>query len=116
MYNVNVGRIVNTSVAVDTDWLPSDISKSDAKIAKNPRKHTLMMMLHTTDAVVNIQYQIDSQTVVMNLNGGSALTAGSIYIFDIILHEGATYNIQYTGVAGPQNVTAIISASSDLNT
>ena len=51
------------------------------------------------------------QTVTEALNGCVALAAAAAYRFSIRLNPGDAYNLQYTGIAGPQNVTCRIAAS-----
>ena len=84
-------------VATDTDWFSSDIVAGDLPSSK----HTLQMMV-TVGNVVNVQLKNNSVTKVLNLNGGTALTANAGYQFDLILRPGDTYNIQHsTASASP---------------
>ncbi len=114
-----VNKVIDTSLAVDTNWFGADVGKTLGPHLGNfgttdPEKHTLMMVLDSP-AVVVVKYKMDGQTVEMSLNAGQTLTAGAVYMFDLLVPEGASYNIQYTGIAGPQNLTAIISASDSIN-
>lgn len=105
-----VDEILGVSKAVDTDWFASDISRV-GRIGDNlkPLYHVIDISLPTA-AVVNV-VRSGNQTVTESLNSGIALNAGAAYRFAIKLDHGDTYNLQYTGIAGPQNVTCRISSS-----
>jgi hypothetical protein len=101
-------KVIATSKAVDTDWFSADlVPSSSGDTVSAMYKHSLMIHCPTS-TIVNIQYVIDGSTIVMNLNGGVALSAGAVYIFDILLPQGVTgYNVQHK--TGTQNITCIVS-------
>ena len=104
----NHAQLIATSKTVDTDWFASDIVPSSTGANTHlMTKHTLMIHCPTS-TIVNLQYVIEGSTVVMNLNGGVALAAGAVYIFDILMPQNVTgYNIQHKTTT--QAVTCIIS-------
>ena len=104
----NHAQIIATSKAINTDWFAADITPSSAGTSVSTMfKHTLMIQCPTS-TIVNVQYVIDGSTVVMLLNNGTALVAGAVYFFDLLMPQNITgYNIQHA--TGTQNVTCIIS-------
>jgi len=103
-----VAEILGVSKAVDTDWFAADIDRIDGSSFK-PVYHIIDVSLPTS-AVLNVIRSGD-QTLTEALNAGVALAAGSAYRFSIKLNPGDSYNLQYTGIAGPQLVTCRIAES-----
>ena len=105
-----VASLFGTSKAVDTDFFATEMGVQ--RLVGNsldPIYHVIDISL-PTGAVVNVM-RSGNQTVTEALNSGVALTGGSAYRFTIVLHRGDTYNLQYTGIAGPQDVTCRIQES-----
>lgn len=88
--NTAKGTVKQTSKAVDTDWLGSNVSPTDA-----PAIHRLSIRIATA-TVVNLQWD-DGTTANIEyiLNGGTALVANQLYSFDIIVPSGYSYNVQH---------------------
>ena len=106
----NHAQLIATSKAINTDWFASDITPSSAGQEGSAMfKHTLMIHCPTS-TIVNLQYVIGGSTIVMDLNGGTALASGAVYVFDILMPQNITgYNIQHK--TGTQAVTCIIAES-----
>lgn len=104
---LEVAKIEAVSVAVNVDWFGSEITRT-GKIGNvwQPVYHILDITLPSA-AVVNVM-RSGNQTVTEALNNGVAKAAGALQRASILLNKGDTYNLQYTGIAGPQNVTVRI--------
>lgn len=97
-----------TNKAVNTDWFASNVSPTNA-----PANHRIYILLATT-SVVNLQMNDGiNSNITMNLNGGTALTADSLYAFDIIVPDGYSYNIHHK--TGTQNISGWIVESGALS-
>ena len=104
---VSIDNIFGVSKAVDVDWFASEITISKKLVSPTfPVFHILAVSLPST-AVLNLM-RSGNQTVTEKLNEGIALSAGCLYRLTIPLVDGDTYNLQYTGIAGPQDVTVRI--------
>lgn len=87
---------VAVSKAINTDWFAADISPTNS-----PAIMRIMIRLATT-SVVSIYLDDGATTdLQLDLNGGVALTANSVYIFDILVLSGQSFNIQHA--TGTQN-------------
>ena len=105
-----VGRLVETSKLVDTDWFASNISPITGH--GNAVRHSLMIRV-ATSSVVKLLFDDGSDTnLTFLLNAGAALTANAPYNFDIILLTGQSYNIQHE--TATQNVFVNIVESRDM--
>ena len=100
--------VINTSRAVSTNWFSTDVAIVQPRNSR-PVKHTLLIWVASTDTVVNFILTTESSTMTMTLNEGNALNAGSMYIFEVIVPNDATYNLQHN--TATQNVTCIITES-----
>jgi len=78
------------SVSADTNILGTDITPI--------YKPTLFRILCSFDtAGVFREVRTKAGVVqVSDFNGGSSLTANSLYIFDILIHEGDSMNLRYS--------------------
>jgi len=105
----------NVSVAINTDWFASDIG-SEVRPGKRgfqeyynaPVKHSIQIMV-PTESVVKVIGTLGGITKTLELNNGLSLGANNIYIFDIIVHVGFTYNLQH--LTGTQNPMCLITES-----
>lgn len=87
---VEKGSILNTSKAINTDWFAANISPT-----KNPCIHRLMIRM-TTTSVVRVEMDDGATTdLELDVNAVQALTARGVYIFDIIVLSGQSWNIQH---------------------
>jgi len=94
----HVTEIEDTTVpAGDTDFLPSDISGSDDLDVRGIFVVKIQLDSSVTFAV---NEKISGTEHVGDLNSGSALNAGAMYVFDsIITKTGHNYNFQLGGSA-----------------
>ncbi len=107
-------ELIATSTVVDVDWFGTDIvpSPSGPQVA-GMYKHTLMIHCPTT-TIVNLQYVIEGSTIVMDLNSGTALVGGAVYVFDILVPQNTTgYNIQHKTTT--QLITCIVAETKNAN-
>ncbi len=99
------------TVAINTDWFSSDLGPRGERTSV---KHSIEITMAAT-GIVKIVRTRDSITKNQILNGGCALPTDTLQIFDIILKQGDTYNIQHTS-GGTQNMACTISESSNVDT
>ena len=92
MAAITVATVQASSIAINTDWLSADLSGPDIK---DVTKFTLWVRLATT-SVINVQL-VDPAANAVNcdLNAGTALTAGALYAFDIVIPPRYTFNLQH---------------------
>lgn len=102
-----VDQVLGDSKAVDANWFTTELGRSEKISNKWERVYHVIDVSLPASAVLNVM-RSGSQTVTEALNAGVALAAGCAYRFSIALDPGDTYNLQYTGIAGPQNVTCRI--------
>lgn len=111
-------------IGADADWFTEDLKASQEarrRFALDDAftvvKHTLQIFVPAT-TIVNIQLKFPRQDVINNgdsltkvfpLNDNNALTAATPFQFDLMLVQGASYNIQHK--AGSQNVAVFITES-----
>ncbi len=108
----DVGSLIEVSKAVNTDWFGSNLGLLTAH--GGPVKHTIQIRLATTDSVVKIELDEGTDTdIEMLLNSGNVLVAKALYIFDLILLIGQTYNIQHE--TATQNVFCSIIESRNVD-
>ena len=82
------GRIFNTAVAIATDFFAADLA---------PTNTPTTFRIHVTldsGGIVSVQRTSGGVTVAELLNNGIVLTANSAYMFDILVHEDDTINLQ----------------------
>ena len=90
-----VGSLVETSKTVDTNWFSTNLSPSVSGYG-NAVQHTLMIRVPTS-TVVQLLFDDGSDTdLIFLLNAGIALVANAVYVFDIVLLLGQSYNIQHS--------------------
>ncbi len=95
------GTLKETSKAVDTDWFTSNIEPTQKQAI-----HRIYIRL-ATESVVNIQLDDGTNTdITLDLNEGSALSANSLYVFDVHIPAGYSYNLQHK--TGTQNINCWI--------
>jgi len=82
--------LFNTSVSANTNILSSDITPTNS-----PATFRIYATFDTA-GVLSVMRTRSSTTVAEQLNGGSQLTAGAPYIFDIIVESGDSINLQYS--------------------
>ncbi len=97
-----IATLKSTSKAVDTDWLGSDVEPTNA-----PANHRIQILIEGADSVVNIIYKDGTNTLTMALNGGTALSSGAGYVFDLIVPAGYSYNIQHSTTTQDVNVQIV---------
>ena len=107
-----IDSLVQTSKAVDTDWFASDILVGAVNYNNYVFKHSLQIRV-TTDTVLNLQYTYGGVTETYDLNSGVAQPGGAVHVYDILLPEGASYNIPHKTTE--QNVTCIIAETNTAN-
>lgn len=75
-------------ITANDDILASDIEASDP-----PCLFRIMVQLDTA-AVFSAMVDDGADEVTLQLNGGSQLSAGATYMFDILVHSGDSINFQ----------------------
>lgn len=81
-------HIHDTAATANDDFLAEDITPSDP-----PCLFRIMVQLDTA-AVFSAMVDDGSSEVTLELNGGAQLTAGAVYIFDILVDEDDNVNFQ----------------------
>lgn len=84
------GRIFDTAVALDTDFFADDLEPTNS-----PTTFRIYVTLDT-DGTLSVQRTSGGVTVVEELNSGTPLEADAAYMFDILVHEDDTINLQTT--------------------
>lgn len=84
------GSLVATSKAINTDWFAANIEPTNS-----PAVHRLQIRLASASIVKVVLDDGVTTNLEMDLNAGSALGAGQLYVFDIMLLPGQSYNIQH---------------------
>lgn len=84
------GRIFDTTVALDTDFFADDLEPTNT-----PTTFRIYVTLDT-DGTLSVQRTSAAVTVVEELNSGAPLAADASYMFDILVHEDDTINLQTT--------------------
>lgn len=102
-----MAQILNTSKAVDVDFFASEIARHPTYIDSFYPVFHVLTITFATSAVLNIM-RSGSATYTAALNSGIPLNANCEYEFRIKMRGDDTYNVQYTGIAGPMNVTCDI--------
>ncbi len=98
---VEVGResveskasIFNTAVLANTDFFTTDLSPTFT-----PSIFRIYCCFNAS-GVLTVRRTKAGTTVSEELNAGSALTADAAYLFDVIVDEGETINLQYSVAA-----------------
>ena len=104
---IEKGSLIEVSKAINTDWFATNIS-----LTNSPATHRLMIRVATT-TVVKLEIDDGATTdIELDLNDGTALDAGEVYSFDILLLDGQSYNIQHETTT--QNVFVNIAEGSVL--
>ena len=97
-----------TSKAVDTDWFGVNI-----KPTRFPALHRIFIAC-PSETKVNLLMDDGSNTnIVMLLNDDTALKATALYVFDVVIPKGYSYNIQHKTTT--QNISAWITEISGEN-
>jgi len=81
-------HIHDTAVEVDTDFLTADLTPSDPVV--------LFRIMIQLDSAAVFRAEVDDGTSEVNLefNGGAQLTAGALYIFDMLVNTDDNVNFQ----------------------
>lgn len=96
---VEAGTVKQTSKAINTDWFAANI---EPQANAGPVLHRIQLVV-ATSTVVRIEMDDGTATdIVYNLNEANALTADCVYIFDLVVPQGYSYNIQHA--TGTQDV------------
>ncbi len=82
------GRIFDTAVVAATDFFTTDLSPTNS-----PTTFRIYIALDT-GGVLDVQRTSGGATVVEELNAGVALAADAAYMFDILVQEDDTINLQ----------------------
>ncbi len=85
---IQKGRIFNTAVAITTDFFAADLEPTNS-----PTTFRIYVALDS-GGVVSVQRTSGGVTVAELLNSGTALTANSAYMFDVLVNEDDTINLQ----------------------
>ena len=104
-----IQSFVLTSIDAESDWFSSNIVMSEA--TNYAIRHTIMIRLEKPSKVVVELDDSDNADVRMFLNGGSALPAFGLYMADIMLVAGQTYNIKHA--TDSQRITGTVVESRD---
>ena len=94
------GAIFDTSKNAGADWFSSDIQPTNT-----PCMHRMFIVM-TSTTKVKVILKEGAKTKTGYLNDGAQLDGGELYIFDIMLNMGQSYNIQHDTTN--QNVTVTI--------
>ena len=81
-------HIHDTSVQANTDFLASDLTPSDPVVMFR------VQMQSDTAAVFSAMVSDGSTEVTLKFNEGDQLTAGALYIFDLLVHVDDNVNFQ----------------------
>lgn len=84
------GRIFNTAIALNTDFFAADLAPTNT-----PTTFRIYVALDTA-GILSVQRTSAAVTVAEQLNAGAALAANASYMFDILVHEDDTINLQTT--------------------
>ncbi len=82
------GRVFNTAVLAGTNFFAADLAPTNT-----PTTFRIYVCLDT-GGVFSVQRASAAVTVAGELNSGGALAAEAAYMFDILVHEDDTINIQ----------------------
>ncbi|GAH17082.1 unnamed protein product [marine sediment metagenome] len=82
------GRIFNTAIALDTNFFAADLEPTNS-----PTTFRIYICL-SADGTLSVQRTSAAATVAEELNQGIALEADAAYMFDILVHEDDTINLQ----------------------
>ncbi len=86
-----VAQIFEVNKANDTDYFAANITNSTG----GPRKYTIQI-LQETGSVTNLLVDNSTNTDnVWNLNNATALTANCVYVFDVVMDTGNSFNVQH---------------------
>jgi hypothetical protein len=88
---LSLGIIFNTAVNANTNFFANSIAPVNV-----PCTFRIYICLSVA-GILSVQRTKSSVTVAEQLNGGTALVANAAYIFDIIVDQGSTINLQTTG-------------------
>jgi hypothetical protein len=94
------GSVFNQSVTANTNIFSTSLTPSLAT-ATNPSYFRIFACFNAS-GVLSIVKTKGTTTVMIQLNGGGALSANCLYAFDIIVEYGESVNLQYS-----VNATAI---------
>ena len=88
------GSLLNQSVTANTNIFPLDLTPSLATTS-NPVYFRIFACFNTS-GVLSVVKTRGVSTVTMQLNGGTALNANTLYAFDIIVESVESVNLQYS--------------------
>lgn len=89
------GRLFNTSAQTAN----SDLFDSDISTDNDPSNLRVTVSVQSA-SILNVQETVSGNTVDYDLNGGNALSADELHVFDIPARTDGSYNFQLeTGVA-----------------
>lgn len=108
-----VFQIHKTDLAVNTNLLAVDQGKKDAE-HNAPVKHIMEFTVETVAAVIELDLKRGAVTQTIVLLAASV--ADKQEKVEWMVHEGDTYNIQYSGIAGPMEWTARITEIAEFDT
>ena len=101
----------SSSIAINTDWFSANIGPIGERTSV---KHSIEITIPSS-GIIKIVRTRNGITKDQILSGGCALATDTMHIFDIIIKQGDTYNIQHTS-GGTQNPACTISESSNIDT
>jgi hypothetical protein len=88
------GSVFNQAVTANTNIFSSDLTPSLANTT-NPSYFRIFACFDAS-GVLSVVKTKGTTTVTMQLNGGNALNANCLYVFDIIVESGESINLQYS--------------------
>ena len=90
-----LANVHNTAVSAATDILSSTIAPSSGTPAKLAVLFRVQVAMNTA-GVFSARITKSSTTVGVNFNSGANLVADSVYIFDLLVHNGDTVNFRHS--------------------
>ncbi len=85
---IQKGMIFNTAVLAATDFFAADLEPTNT-----PTTFRIYIALDT-GGTLSVQRTSAAVTIAEELNSGAALAADASYMFDILVHEDDTINLQ----------------------
>jgi hypothetical protein len=99
------GSIFNQWISANINIFPYDLTPSFAT-ETNPSYFRIFACFDTS-GVLSVVKTRDTTTIIMQLNGGGALSANCMYAFDIIVESGESVNLQYSADAAALDLKVV---------
>ena len=91
-----VGEAAGTK-AQNAEWFAADLSPETLSSDQEASKFRLSVAV---SSAVDVQCTLDSGTTWLKINSGNNLIADALYIFDIPVRFGDTFNLRTTNASG----------------